>query len=598
METTFITIHNLTPDANILFASDSITDVLGYLPDDVTGRSCFDYFHPDEVPVARYIHNNGVQLDKAAVLHYCRIQHSDGRWIGCECVFTIVYDVMVACTSIYRGDAKNERRAIEAPTIRRLFTSSPRDPRYHMLEYLSSKFKTDPQAGPREPRAALILNRFTRTLTVLYATNAVSTILGITPEEINGKSFYEFIQEDCLRAAVLCLESAKANDSIAYLRFWHRDPRSSKEDDDDQMDTTNQTSDAEEDEVVNIEIDRDADLSSVAQATHQRQDTNLGNVGQNQSSSFHSQPSRPIYHAYSRENTKSWETNPSSTFGQSPRTQSSISSNFFSSRREHQENSNLGQPVQAPLEIEAVVSCTSDGLVVILRRARPLIPDAEKHLVAHQMASGIFAAPWGVEPMRLPGYQERPHNHQPPFTSIDQPVHTPISASTSASEDFMRSIREVAVFAWSLTGINGSLASYSRGIPTGEAQPPGGLPIWDSRNCTPLCYNSNKNKAATMWDCIDEKSTKQRDLDESYEYLCFGGGHLYPATEGKNSSSYTLGGHNLGRETMHHPHNQSNYQPRSQTESQDQTNGCWRSTSTELDMSDPPTLSNPPHWKQ
>jgi hypothetical protein len=48
----------------------------------------------------------------------------------------------------------------------------------------------------------------------------------------------------------------------------------------------------------------------------------------------------------------------------------------------------------------------------------------------------------------------------------------------------MNTIREVAVFAWSLTGINGSLAQYSRGTPSGESQPPGGMPIWDPSSHT------------------------------------------------------------------------------------------------------------------
>jgi hypothetical protein len=46
-------------------------------------------------------------------------------------------------------------------------------------------------------------------------------------------------------------------------------------------------------------------------------------------------------------------------------------------------------------------------------------------------------------------------------------------------DQLMRSIRDVAVFAWALVGINGNLASYSHGQPGGESQPPDGLPIWD-----------------------------------------------------------------------------------------------------------------------
>jgi PAS domain S-box-containing protein len=102
---------DLTPNANILFASESIVDILGYVPEEVVGRSCFDYFHPDEVPFARNVHSRGVQLDKAAVLHYATIRARDGQWVACECVFTVVYQCLVACTSIYRRDAKNERKS-------------------------------------------------------------------------------------------------------------------------------------------------------------------------------------------------------------------------------------------------------------------------------------------------------------------------------------------------------------------------------------------------------------------------------------------------------------------------------------------------------
>ena len=103
-------ISDLSPEANILFASESIVDILGFQPEEVVGRSCFDYFHPDEVPMAREIHNRGVLMDKAAVLHYAQIRGRDGQWVPCECVFTVVYEVLVSCTSIYRGDAKNQRK--------------------------------------------------------------------------------------------------------------------------------------------------------------------------------------------------------------------------------------------------------------------------------------------------------------------------------------------------------------------------------------------------------------------------------------------------------------------------------------------------------
>ena len=90
--------------------SNSIVDILGYTPEEVVGRSCWEYFHPDEIPFARAIHGRGVQLDKAAVLNYCQIKNKQGVWIGCECVFSLVHDVLVASTSIYRRGLKSQSK--------------------------------------------------------------------------------------------------------------------------------------------------------------------------------------------------------------------------------------------------------------------------------------------------------------------------------------------------------------------------------------------------------------------------------------------------------------------------------------------------------
>ncbi|KAF2455074.1 hypothetical protein BDY21DRAFT_264687, partial [Lineolata rhizophorae] len=226
METTFITIHDLSRDARILYSSDSIVDILGHTPDEVIGRSAWDFFHPEELPVAKELHSRGVRLDKAAVLAYCRIRNRQGDWVTCECCFSVVYDVMVCCTSIYRNPATDPaRRHADAPVIRRIFSSSPKDPRYHMLTHLSGKFSMGPEDQTHEPRAALFLNRFTRTLTIMYATSGIEQIIGIPSEDMKGRSFYYCIQQNCLQDAVRCLEQAKGNDSIAYMRFFFRDPR-------------------------------------------------------------------------------------------------------------------------------------------------------------------------------------------------------------------------------------------------------------------------------------------------------------------------------------------------------------------------------------
>lgn len=105
---------DLSPEAHILYSSDSVVDILGYSPHEIVNRSCWDFFHPNEIPIARAAHGRGVELDKAAVLSYCQMRDKDGNWIGCEIVFTIVYDVMVGCTSIYQRGLKSQSKRTRA----------------------------------------------------------------------------------------------------------------------------------------------------------------------------------------------------------------------------------------------------------------------------------------------------------------------------------------------------------------------------------------------------------------------------------------------------------------------------------------------------
>ncbi|KAH7302869.1 hypothetical protein B0I35DRAFT_214556 [Stachybotrys elegans] len=388
MEKSFISIHNA--DANILFASDSITDILGYLPRHVRSKSCFDYFHPDETPLARFVHSKGILLDKAAVLLYTHIRSLDGEWVGCECCFTVVHDVLVACTTVYRQGERSERRAIEAPQVRRLFSSSSQDLRYHMVSHLSPKFEMPP--AKREHRAALILNRFTRSLNIMFSTEAASSILGLTSEDMLGKSFYDCIQENCLGDAVKCLESAKANDSIAYLRFWFKDPRTEEDIED---------SDSEEEE--------DGDENNGDLTTHDRglevqlvdpfaQDFPPGHDGLRRQNSRHSDSESggvPLGSPMDVEQDVhiKVEEVESDRLGESPAGPS----------RNQRRTSRPTRPRRArypvdPVDLEAVVSCASDGLVVVLRRARQPLPSS--HVPPSSINyHGLFAAPWAHDSM-------------------------------------------------------------------------------------------------------------------------------------------------------------------------------------------------------
>ena len=85
-----------------------MVDILGFYPEEVINHSSWDFFHPDEIPFAQAIYGRGISLDKAAVLNYAKIRSKDGQWIGCECVFSIVNDVLVGCVSRYTRGLKSQ----------------------------------------------------------------------------------------------------------------------------------------------------------------------------------------------------------------------------------------------------------------------------------------------------------------------------------------------------------------------------------------------------------------------------------------------------------------------------------------------------------
>jgi len=408
MNITFITIHDLSDEATILYSSDSIVDVLGYTPDEVVGNKAWEFFNPIELETAKKVHKRSHEMDKASVLVYCEIKNRDGNMVRCECAFSTVYNVLVACTSIYQEGQSTAQRQADAPIVRRKFSSSPKDPRYHMLQHLSARFRQPVTEQSHEPRAALFLNRFTRTLTVMYATSGIEQIIGISAEDMKGLSFYYCIAEQSLQEAVRVLESAKGNDSIAYLRFTFRDPRQNDE---------------PELETSGSEVTTDAEMTDAGE-----------------------------------------DDSPGDTSTNSASVQSLSNSDLL-------------------LELEAVVSCTSDGLVVCLRRARPHVP-VEMHDTRPQIraypAQSYFAAPWGSNPIYSPtppaGFaREGLYPGMPlSYTGMPSNMHSAVSDS-----DFLNSIRECGVFAWDLVGINGELTNYARGQPSGRAAPPDGPSVWD-----------------------------------------------------------------------------------------------------------------------
>lgn len=333
----------------------------------------------------------------------------------------------------------------------------------------------------------------------MFATDGVFSILGISAQQLMGKSFYYCIAENCLKDAVRCLESAKANDSIAYLRFWYRDP------------------------LQDAPRTRDTFMPDISSDD---EDNDEGGV-RIRSLSPETQPLQQIDSIETRVNLQP-DHLPSALPIQVDKSRSSSGN---SADLDHNEEDLFDTPAPrsssasmtpiedyaGPIEVEAVVSCTSDGLVVILRRARPFMASTLGAPTPH-FANGLFASPWATDPVMPPDAQ-------------DVTLTPPLAASPPGTEpepaDFLTAIREVAVFAWSLTGINGDLARYGRGTPSGEALP-AGLPVWDPDSSDPdgdkyngFMTGSHRPVDSEVLERIFDPERKEEDVTSSDEEIMF-----------------------------------------------------------------------------
>jgi hypothetical protein len=140
----------------------------------------------------------------------------------------------------------------------------------------------------------------------MYATTCINQITGISSGRLTGRSFYDCIAQHCSSTAFQCLESAKSNNSITYMRFFFRNPC---------------------------------------------------RIGLSRPSYSNKSESKTITNVVSDLTSSTGLSNRSSM---APLASSSLPA-----------SSDCFDPSNALIELEAFVSCTSDGLVVCLRRAAP-----------------------------------------------------------------------------------------------------------------------------------------------------------------------------------------------------------------------------------
>ncbi len=165
----------LEPDSTIRFQSPSV-EALGYLPEDVAGKSIFDYIHPEDIEqvtetLAEILDDTGTVSPTEV-----RVRHADGSWRYIEAIGNNLLD-----DPRVHGVVVNSRDVTGRRQVQDALRESEESYRSMVSSLKEVIFRTDAEG------------RYT------FLNPAWEDVTGFTVEESLGKSYLEFIHPEDLQ---------------------------------------------------------------------------------------------------------------------------------------------------------------------------------------------------------------------------------------------------------------------------------------------------------------------------------------------------------------------------------------------------------------
>ncbi|KAF9101916.1 hypothetical protein BGX27_011276 [Mortierella sp. AM989] len=229
----YVAFHDLSPKGRFLWLSPSVIDVLGYTPEELVGTCSYDIILEQDRHLTQSIHKEVLMSDLVAGQVTYRVRTKDGTIATVNLILNLCYDIGITCGTLldaYSSDyvqlgAQTAAMTRKTGSKKEIFERVKR----HHKAFEANSHLWDSQAFVPEPRVCMILNRYSRSLIVMYASPACEIIFNIEPEQIEGKPILLFVRADELGSFVENVDSSKSSGAIMNIRFWFQSPNLSYE---------------------------------------------------------------------------------------------------------------------------------------------------------------------------------------------------------------------------------------------------------------------------------------------------------------------------------------------------------------------------------
>ncbi|KAI8349005.1 hypothetical protein B0O80DRAFT_173771 [Mortierella sp. GBAus27b] len=227
----FIAFGSITQESRILWMSPTAYNVLGYEPKDVIGKSGYKIVSPDDHADAKDFRKEYYKNDFIASQTAIRLTRKDGVVLACEVLASLCYDFTVTIVTVQDSNAETylQRRTHSTTINRRTGYKKEEFERMKRHQQAFTEDSWDWRAMETEVRVCLIINRYTRNLTITYVSSACEKVFHVDPDEITGKPVLLYIRSDDLGPFVEQVNVVKGSTTVSLIRFWFQSPNWSQE---------------------------------------------------------------------------------------------------------------------------------------------------------------------------------------------------------------------------------------------------------------------------------------------------------------------------------------------------------------------------------
>lgn len=234
MKNNWIAIWDNTKEARLIYVSESITDHLGWEPQDIIGREGYDLFHPGDHNSLRKVHLANVYNEKMSSMVSYRIMAKDGSYVRIETILHYCHDALIGSNFLYDEESLDHK--IRANSVDEVYVCLPdgnlqlvgawndRQERLQDALDMETMFKNNQLVLSQERRFCLILNRFSEALNIVFISKLATELVSLDTVKAIGTPLYDYISEKDAPLLKYQIDLAKQHDMVMRLRFdWLMD---------------------------------------------------------------------------------------------------------------------------------------------------------------------------------------------------------------------------------------------------------------------------------------------------------------------------------------------------------------------------------------